>query len=81
MLSFGQQQTVSAADIRKANAEAGWLYPLALFVPGTQHIVNNVLKDTVEELPWWPAWTAAAKCLCQSVDGQRGASRLASAED
>ena len=43
----------------------GFMYPLALSIPGPQHAVDNVVKDIVGEVVWFPEWAAAAKSLCQ----------------
>ena len=49
-------------------AHAGtWLYPAALQVPGTQHILDTILKDDLESVTWWHAWEQAAKVVCQWV--------------
>ena len=54
----------------KSSAQAigsfnGFMYPLALSIPGPQHAVDNVVKDIVGEVVWFPEWAAAAKALCQ----------------
>ena len=58
---FGSGQPVGAVEA----CHPRWLYPLALYIPGPQHIINVVLKDAVESLPWWPAWSSSAKSVCQ----------------
>ena len=57
-------QLGEAAAVQESPA---WLFPLALYIPGPQHIICGVLKDSVESLPWWPAWTSSAKTVCQWV--------------
>ena len=42
-----------------------FLYPLALGVPGMQHILDSILKDSLVALSWWPTWQASAKDLSQ----------------
>ena len=42
-----------------------WLYPNALQVPGMQHILDGLLREGVERLPWWSAWEREAKNACQ----------------
>ena len=49
---------------------AAGLYPMALAVPGMQHILDNVIRDTLRALPWWPAWQAQAKLVCQWLGNQ-----------
>ena len=56
---FGQQQDQQAAR--------GFLYPLALVIPGPQHILDTVLQHGLSVIPWWPEWQARAKILCQFV--------------
>ena len=43
----------------------GYLYPLALVVPGPQHIIDTATQRGLEALPWWPEWQRAAKTTCQ----------------
>jgi len=47
-----------------------FLYPMALRVPGPQHMIDNVLKDTLQSLAWWPAWQQQAKVVCQWLHNQ-----------
>ena len=47
-----------------------FLYPLALRIPGPQHILDNLLKDTLQSLAWWPAWQQQAKVVCQWLHSQ-----------
>ena len=42
-----------------------FLFPLALGIPGLQHILGNILHDSLRVLPWWPEWQAQAKAVCQ----------------
>ena len=44
---------------------ATYLYPLALVVPGTQHILDNALREVLQVLPFWIQWQAQAKTVCQ----------------
>ena len=44
---------------------SGFLYPLALAVPGPQHIIDGILKEALHCLEWWPAWQKQAKVVCQ----------------
>jgi len=41
------------------------LFPLAMHVPGSQHILDGVLRDGVSEIIWWKQWEASAKSICQ----------------
>lgn len=41
------------------------LFPLALGIPGMQHILDSILRDSLCALSWWPAWQAQAKALSQ----------------
>ena len=47
------------------NADVGFLYPLALVVPGPQHIIDTATQRGLEALPWWPDWQRSAKAVCQ----------------
>ena len=42
-----------------------WLYPLALVVPGPQHIIDSAMCRGLQALPWWPDWQRSAKVVCQ----------------
>ncbi|MFM7979795.1 MAG: hypothetical protein ACKPKO_10805, partial [Candidatus Fonsibacter sp.] len=44
-----------------------WLYPWALQVPGTQHILDTILKDELERISWWPRWESEAMGACQAT--------------
>ena len=47
-----------------------FLYPLALQVPGPLHIVDWLIRSTIEQFPFWPAWQSSAKVVLQYVHGQ-----------
>ena len=47
------------------SSEDQFLYPLALVVPGPQHILDTSLTRGLESLPWWPEWQRQAKNVCQ----------------
>ena len=57
----------------------GFLYPLALAVPGPQHILDNALKDCLPKLAWWLQWQAEAKIVCQWVHSRGNRDFLAQA--
>ena len=44
-----------------------WLFPCALQVPGTQHLLDTILKDGLECVSWWESWEPQAKCVSQFV--------------
>ena len=46
-------------------APGHWLYPCATQVPGTQHILDTILKYALKRLSWWHAWETEAKAACQ----------------
>ena len=60
----------STALVKSASA---YLFPLALSVPGPQHILDVVMREVLEGLPFWPHWQAQAKVVCQwlSSEGHR----------
>ena len=43
----------------------GQLYPWALCIPGTQHIIDSALQASLMRVSWWPAWQKSAKAVCQ----------------
>ena len=48
-----------------SGSKESFMFPLALFVPGTQHLLDNALKDMLHSLPMWKTWQAQAKVVCQ----------------
>ena len=44
---------------------ASHLFPYALQVPGLLHILDWVVRETVQSLPWWPVWQSKAKRILQ----------------
>ncbi|MCP4241487.1 MAG: hypothetical protein GY772_13080 [bacterium] len=48
-----------------AGAVREHLFPAALEVPGSQHITDVCLRQTLCALDWWPRWQAQAKAVCQ----------------
>ena len=61
---IGQQDEGGASD-----ADVGYLYPLAMVVPGPQHIIDTATQRSLEALPWWPDWQRSAKAMCQWLRG------------
>lgn len=53
-----------------------FLYPFALQTPGLLHIVDWIIRSTVQQLPWWPLWQAQCKRLLQFCHGQAHRDRL-----
>ena len=47
-----------------------FLYPLALVVPGTQHLLDNAMKEVVQALPFWATWQTQSKVVCQWLGSQ-----------
>ena len=72
-LPVGEGTSRAPASVAPAPAQPGqpvltvqpFLYPLALVVPGVQHLCDNAIKDMVQRLPFWPVWQAQAKAVCQ----------------
>lgn len=52
------------------SSQHDFLYPLALGVPGPQHILDGVLRDTLDTLDWWPSWQAQAKVTAQWLNSE-----------
>ena len=53
-----------------------FLYPFALQTPGLLHIVDWVIRSTVEVLPWWAVWQLECKRLLQFCHGVAHRDRL-----
>ena len=41
------------------------LFPLAVETPGSQHIIDRAIKETLALLPWFPSWERQAKHVLQ----------------
>ena len=54
----------------------GYLYPLALFIPGPQHAIDLIVKGSLDGVEWWPDWSAEAKVLCQWVNRKAHRAKL-----
>lgn len=55
--------TVPAAGF--AATAPSHLFPRALEVPGPQHIIDGIIKDSLAQIPWWPAWVKSSKVIAQ----------------
>ena len=53
-----------------------YLYPFAIQTPGLLHIVDWIIRSTVQQLPWWPGWQLQCKRLLQFCHGQAHRDRL-----
>ena len=42
-----------------------YLFPLALSIPGGQHILDNALQTALIATKWWPEWQRQAKVFVQ----------------
>lgn len=56
--------------------ETPYLYPFALQVPGLLHIVDWLIRDTVQQLPWWAEWQSHCKRVLQFCHGQARRERM-----
>ena len=66
-LADARDITHECMRVRDVAPAGTWLYPAALQVPGTQHILDTILKDGLDSVTWWHAWEQAAKVVCQWV--------------
>jgi len=57
-------------------SEFGHLFPFALQVPGLIHILDWIVRETVQTFPWWAAWQSDAKRILQFCHGQAHRERL-----
>ena len=68
-LGIGDASDCVSACVGQSTAgqlsEDSFLYPLALVVPGPQHILDTSLTRGLDTLPWWPEWQRQAKIVCQ----------------
>ena len=58
-----------------AGADRSFLYPFALQTPGVLHIVDWIIRSTIEQFPWWPGWQSDCTRLlqfCHGLQGHRG---------
>ena len=58
---LGQPEPAPSAEAD----EVAYLFPLALVVPGPQHIIDTATQRGLETLAWWPEWQRSAKIVCQ----------------
>ena len=65
-----QAQHLLGATGQPEGGQVSFMFPLALYVPGPQHILDNLLRDSLRTLVWWPEWQAQAKVVCQWLSGQ-----------
>ena len=47
------------------NDDVNYLFPRAIRVPGTQHIIDNALLKSFESQDWWPSFQASLKIVAQ----------------
>lgn len=59
-----------------SSATRGHLYPLALAVPGPQHILDSILQQSLSAMSWWPEWQTRSKAVCQFVHQVRHRQQL-----
>ncbi len=48
-------------------SHSGFLFPLALQIPGVNHILDLCIRDVMSSQAWWDDWQASAKSICQFV--------------
>ena len=55
-----------------------FLFPLALSVPGPQHLIDNVLQCGMGQLSWWASWEPELKSVTQWINpvGNRRAAQF-----
>ena len=64
--SWWRQSSRQFQDVRQlAPTSAMYLFPLALQVLGSQHILDLTIRDSLAVMSWWPSWEASAKGICQ----------------
>ena len=61
----GHPNAVAQAAAAAAVGAAMKLFPLALTVPGPQHVLDGILEAALAQMDFWPAWQAQAKVVCQ----------------
>ena len=44
-----------------------FLFPVAMGIPGVNHLVDWLIKDSHESIPWWKKYEGMAKCYCSCV--------------
>mgnify|MGYP007096122552 FL=1 len=48
-----------------------FLYPYAMQIPGIMHIVDWVIRQSIQVLPFYPVWQSAAKVILQTLHSQK----------
>ncbi len=64
-------QRATGSRASSSSSGTAFLFPLALKVPGTRHIVDWVLQRAVQRCPWWAEWQAACKTLMHCLHSVR----------
>ena len=49
------------------STEMSYMFPFALQIPGPQHILDGALKKAMEDLEWWPAFSAQLRAVANYV--------------
>ena len=65
-----------AAQDSLGQTKLTFLYPLALQTPGLLHVLDWVVRHTVEALPFWTGWQSDAKCILQHMHSHNHRERL-----
>ena len=48
-----------------------FLYPYAMQIPGVMHIVDWVIRQSIQVLPFYPVWQGATKVILQTFHSQK----------
>lgn len=47
--------------------QGSFMFPYALQTPGVLHVLDWIVREAIQRLPWWPEWQADSKRLLQYV--------------
>ena len=70
------QCMVSRMKTSGPRVESDFLFPLALKIPGSLHLIDWVLKRACCSFSWWPEWSAKPKLIMQFLSSQNQRERM-----
>ena len=64
------------AMVEGSQATRGFMFPLALQIPGVMHIIDLILQRATSLFKWWPEWSANSKLLMQFLHSSNQRQRI-----
>ena len=67
---------VGSTKLSEVRSKQGFLFPLALKIPGSLHIIDWVLQRACCSFSWWPHWSAKSKLIMQFMSSKNQRERM-----